>query len=159
MLKKIVSAAAALTIALAMAGCACTPVTPAATPTPAATAAPTAEIVTPMPEDPTGANASPDAGGQTSPSLSPDAGAGANGTSANGAGNTIADFREGAEVQAADVPQVEQAVKAKYPDASIGRITHAMNGAAQAYAVELIEKSTTRTVYVSPDGTVTDANN
>ena len=147
MFKKIVSAAAALAIMTMLAGCGCTTVTPAATPTPTATTAPTPEIVSPMPESTDNAMETP--GAETTPG----------GAAENpGAGKTIENFQEGTEVQAADVPEIEQAVKTKYPDATIERIQHATNNGAQVYAVEIKSGGTAQTVYVSPDGTVQDNN-
>lgn len=156
MFKKTVFFAAALAMVALIAGCACTGATaPTSTPSLAPVATPTAELIEPSPD----AIISPDAQSSPNPNASPNAGdaAGAanGGTNAAGASTTSIDnFKEGTEVQEADVPQIAAAVKAKYENATIKSIRHAMRSNTQVYEVEVTSGSTTQTVYVQPDGTV-----
>ena len=153
-----------------MAGCACTAnstLTPSASPSlePTAAVTPTEEVgagmtgtegtLTPSPDgtatgdgtvttDPNGAGTAEGANA-----------AGTSGAAGTGTG-TIANFKEGTEVQAADVPQVQTAVSGKYENAQIKAVRHAMYEGKQVYEVDIVSGTTTKTVYVTPDGTVTE---
>ena len=153
MFKKTMLFAAALAMIVSLAGCACSgTVAPTPTPSLAPVATPSAEIIEPSPDIMTSPDAqqSPDASAGTSPDAN-----GANGAGGAGAGAApIENFKEGTEVKEADVPEIASAVKAKYENATIKSIKHAMHEDQQAYEVEITSGSTTQTVYVQPDGTV-----
>ncbi len=156
MFKKTMLFAAALAMIVSLAGCACSgTVAPTPTPSLAPVATPTAEIIEPSPDIMTSPDAmnSPDA--QKSPDASASTSPDTNGNPAGGTGGTsIKDFKEGTEVKEADVPEIASAVKAKYENAKIKSIKHAMRENKQVYEVEITSGSTTQTVYVQPDGTV-----
>ncbi|HWS30699.1 MAG TPA: hypothetical protein VN512_11410 [Clostridia bacterium] len=131
---------AALTAILILAlslgvGCGNGNVTPSPTPmlTPVTTPKLTPmETASPLPEE------SPAGSPGTSPAASP--------------GGTIEGFIEGGTVDPAKVPDVVDAVKAEYPDATIKSITYAIRNTEQVYEVTLEGK--TEKVYVSADGVV-----
>ncbi|MCE5236617.1 MAG: hypothetical protein ABFC62_09185 [Clostridiaceae bacterium] len=78
---------------------------------------------------------------------------GSPGTSPAGTpGSTIQGFVEGGQVDPAKVPDVVDAVKAEYPDATIKSITYALRNTEQVYEVTLEGK--TEKVYVGADGTI-----
>lgn len=180
MFKKTMLFVAALAMIVQLAGCACTGTnTPQPTPSLAPAATPSAGVLesTPDAQAGTGAdNGGAAAGttGGTDISGTGDAagtgdGTNATGNGTNAAGNgtsggatggagastaSIENFREGTEMQEADVPQIASAVKAKYENATIKSIKHAMRENKQVYEVEVASGSTTQTVYVQPDGTV-----
>lgn len=67
-------------------------------------------------------------------------------------GGTIEGFVEGGEVDPAKVPDIVEAVKAEFPDATIKSITYALHNTEQVYEVMLENK--TEKVYVSANGTI-----
>lgn len=91
-------------------------------------------------------------------SIGPGAPEGSPGTSPAGSpGGTIEGFVEGGQVDPAKVPDVVDAVKAEYPDATIKSITYALRNTEQVYEVTLEGK--TEKVYVNGNGIVIkDAN-
>ena len=140
MMKKIISACVVLALALTAVGCACRGAVVAPSPTlsakPVTTPQATGGAMTPGMAETPGAQTSP--GEATSPDL----------------GGTIENFKEGTEVKVEDAPDVKKAITDKYPNATISKITHALVKNAQVYAVEIKDGTTSRTVYVKPDGTI-----
>lgn len=132
--KSMLALAVALLAALA-AGCQCSGLTasPSPAPTAAATARPTAAPSAPL---------SPGLPGSPGPSGSPDAGA------------VIPDFAEGKEVEADTVPEIVEAIRARFENGEINTIKHATQDGRQVYAVEIRTGATAETVYVLPDGTL-----
>lgn len=135
--KSMLALAVALLAALA-AGCQCSGLTasPSPDPTAAATARPTAAPSAPL---------SPGLPGSPGPSGSPDAGA------------VIPDFAEGKEVEADTVPEIVEAIRARFENGEINTIKHATQDGRQVYAVEIRTGATAETVYVLPDGTLLES--
>ncbi len=135
--KSMLALAVALLAALA-AGCQCSGLTasPSPAPTGAATARPTAAPSAPL---------SPGLPGSPGPSGSPDAGA------------VIPDFAEGKEVEADTVPEIVEAIRARFENGELTTIKHATQDGRQVYAVEIRTGATAETVYVLPDGTLLES--
>ncbi|GEM_PF-3251994 len=140
MYKTVISVCVVLMLALTMAGCACKGT---ATTTPTPTVKP---VATPM----TSAGVTP--GLATTPGAAASPGA----SVSPGTSGAIPNFSEGTEVNASDVPNVQQAITAKYPNATITSIKHALVNSQQVYAVEIKDGTNTETVYVQPDGTIVE---
>lgn len=144
MFKKTMLFAAVLLVAV-LAGCACSGTTvPSPTASLAPVATPTVEVIQPSPDT------------LTTPDMANNPDAAAANTPGAAQGNTVAitNFKEGTQVMEADVPQVVSAIKAKYENAKIKTLKHAMHEDKQAYEVDIESGSTTKTIYVLPDGTV-----
>lgn len=74
-------------------------------------------------------------------------------------GGKIEDFSEGRVVDPEDVPEIVEALEREYPNCEIQSITHALHLDQQVYEVIFRnEDGQTMTVYVSPDGNITEAN-
>ena len=123
MVKTIISVCVALALALTAVGCACAGTGTLTSPSPAVSVKP---VTTPMATTGTTPGTAASPGTQASPGTSASPGA--------SAGGTIENFKEGTEVKASDVPEVQQAITAKYPDATINSIKHAFIDNAQVYA-------------------------
>lgn len=149
MKKTILIGLLALTMALAVA-CADNNVAPS--PSPAATVAPVTPAATPSP-----AAVSPDV---ASPAPTDAAGAGGNVANGNGAGadGKIEGFEEGKTVKEADLPEkVAAAIKEAYKDVKIKTISFATYLNDQMYHVVLEEPAgndKTEQFYVKADGTI-----
>ncbi len=90
-------------------------------------------------------NTSP--GALTSPGLDTTPGSGG-GTEA-----TIPNFKEGTEVDEADVPEIKAALQEQYEGAKISRITHVTHSGMQVYSVEYTgQDGKVKTVYIKPGG-------
>ena len=152
MFKKTMLFAAVLLVAV-LAGCACSATTvPSPTASLAPVATPTVEVIQPSPDTLTtpGMDNNPDAAAGSNP----DAAAVNTPGAVQGSAVSITNFKEGTQVMEADVPQVISAIKAKYENVKIKTLKHAMHEDKQAYEVDIESGSTTKTIYVLPDGTV-----
>ena len=69
----------------------------------------------------------------------------------------IPDFAEGKEVEADTVPEIVEAIRARFENGEINTIKHATQDGRQVYAVEIRTGATAETVYVLPDGTLLES--
>ena len=60
----------------------------------------------------------------------------------------------GKEVEADTVPEIVEAIRARFENGEINTIKHATQDGRQVYAVEIRTGATAETVYVLPDGTL-----
>ncbi len=89
------------------------------------------------------------------PDLSP---AGSPGVSPNTSPAVIEGFVEGGEVDPTKVPDIVNAVKAKYADATIEKIVYATYNGEQVYEVDLKGAAAgADKIYVRPDGTIVES--
>ena len=95
--------------------------------------------------------------GSTSPnaSTSPDAGGQAGGQT-GGQEASIPGFEEGKKVDVTQAPQVKEAIEKQYAGAEIVSIKHALLESKQVYAVTYKVSGNEKTVYVTPDGTLSE---
>jgi len=90
------------------------------------------------------------------PGTTPGTGSGTQtGAGSTGLGLTIPDFNEDTVVKEADVPEIANAVKDQYKDATIEKIRHATYQGQQVYAVHIkTADNDSHIVYVQPNGQV-----
>lgn len=149
-MKRIVCIGIALLLLLAAAGC--TP-TPAPSPTGKPAASPSIAL---SPAASTVPSAAPSTAPGTTGATGTPGATGGTGTGGNAGGTgtgTIPNFKTGTEVKEADVPEITQALLAKYQGAKITRITQGMQGTQQVYVVEYTTKDGKKeTAYIAPGG-------
>ena len=151
MTRRICMAALALLLAVTGAGCMANRKNPAL-PTPAASHTPALTAAPGVDDTGTGSMLHP-ANPTTAPTANPmpTQAADSTGTGASG----IPNFREGTSVAEKDVPFLTAAFSKRYAGGTIGGIRHGLRNNAHVYVVDYTAADkTTGTIYIAPDGTV-----